>query len=111
MSEPALEGNSAWSRLARLHSPTPLTPRLNLRRNISRGFLTQNVNDFSSVGLSGLGFAVSPEGRHRLRGYRLGEPSSLAAIPENSLDTNYRTIGSGIDGPGPQSRDPHWFNS
>ena len=33
-------------------------------------------------------------------GFRIGERSSITVILENILDKNYRTMGSGIDGPG-----------
>ena len=33
-------------------------------------------------------------------GFRIGERSSVTLILENIFDTNYRTMGSGIDGPG-----------
>ena len=33
-------------------------------------------------------------------GFRIGERSSITVILENMLDKNYRTMGSGIDGPG-----------
>ena len=33
-------------------------------------------------------------------GYRLGERTRLTFILENVFDKNYRTMGSGIDGPG-----------
>jgi outer membrane receptor protein involved in Fe transport len=33
-------------------------------------------------------------------GFRIGECSSITLILENIFDKNYRTMGSGIDGPG-----------
>ncbi|HEY0761706.1 MAG TPA: TonB-dependent receptor [Pyrinomonadaceae bacterium] len=33
-------------------------------------------------------------------GFRIGERSSITVVLENMLDKNYRTMGSGIDGPG-----------
>jgi len=33
-------------------------------------------------------------------GFRAGEHSSFTVILENLLDKNYRSMGSGIDGPG-----------
>ena len=33
-------------------------------------------------------------------GFRIGERSSVTVILENIFDKNYRTMGSGIDGPG-----------
>jgi len=40
----------------------------NLTANVSRGFRAPNVNDFGSVGLSGIGFEVTPEEGERLGG-------------------------------------------
>jgi outer membrane receptor protein involved in Fe transport len=43
-------------------------------------------------------------------GLRLGARSSLTVILENLLDKNYRTMGSGIDGPGINTAVRHSFN-
>jgi hemoglobin/transferrin/lactoferrin receptor protein len=45
-----------------------INPHISLTGNISRGFRAPNVNDFSSNGLSGLGFEVSPDEGARLGG-------------------------------------------
>jgi outer membrane receptor protein involved in Fe transport len=44
---------------------------LNLTANVSRGFRAPNVNDFGSIGVSGIGFEITPEEGERLGG-RLG---------------------------------------
>ncbi|MDQ3710775.1 MAG: TonB-dependent receptor [Acidobacteriota bacterium] len=41
---------------------------INLAGNFSRGFRAPNVNDFGSIGLSGIGFEISPEEGARLNG-------------------------------------------
>jgi hemoglobin/transferrin/lactoferrin receptor protein len=43
-----------------------VTRHLDLTGNVSRGFRAPNVNDFGSVGLSGLGFEITPEEGARL---------------------------------------------
>ena len=43
-----------------------LTRHLSLTGNVSRGFRAPNVNDFGSIGLSGLGFEITPEEGERL---------------------------------------------
>lgn len=45
-----------------------LNQHLNLTANVSRGFRAPNVNDFGSIGVSGLGFEVTPEEGERLGG-------------------------------------------
>ncbi len=48
-----------------------LGSHLNLTAGVSRGFRAPNVNDFGSIGVSGLGFEVTPEEGERLNG-RIG---------------------------------------
>ncbi len=43
-------------------------------------------------------------------GFRIGERSSITVILENILDKNYRTMGSGIDGPGTNAAVRYSFN-
>src|SRR4029078_9090350 len=43
-------------------------------------------------------------------GFRIGERSSLTLILENIFDKNYRTMGSGIDGPGTNAAVRYSFN-
>ncbi|MET0647939.1 MAG: TonB-dependent receptor [Pyrinomonadaceae bacterium] len=43
-----------------------VTRHLSLTGNVSRGFRAPNVNDFGSIGLSGLGFEITPEEGVRL---------------------------------------------
>lgn len=43
-----------------------VTRHLDLTSNVSRGFRAPNVNDFGSIGLSGLGFEITPEEGERL---------------------------------------------
>jgi outer membrane receptor protein involved in Fe transport len=45
-----------------------LNQHLNLTANVSRGFRAPNVNDFGSIGVSGIGFEVTPEEGERLGG-------------------------------------------
>lgn len=45
-----------------------LNQHLNLTANVSRGFRAPNVNDFGSLGVSGLGFEITPEEGARLNG-------------------------------------------
>ena len=51
-----------------------LTPDIVLTATVSRGFRAPNVNDFGSIGVSGIGFEVSPD-----EGMRLG--ASVAPLP------------------------------
>jgi outer membrane receptor protein involved in Fe transport len=44
------------------------TRHLTLTANVSRGFRAPNVNDFGSIGISGIGFEVTPEEGVRLGG-------------------------------------------
>jgi hemoglobin/transferrin/lactoferrin receptor protein len=48
-----------------------LNKHLNLTANASRGFRAPNVNDYGSIGISGIGFEVTPEEGERLGG-RIG---------------------------------------
>jgi hemoglobin/transferrin/lactoferrin receptor protein len=43
-------------------------------------------------------------------GFRIGERSSITLILENIFDKNYRTMGSGIDGPGTNAAVRYSFN-
>ena len=43
-------------------------------------------------------------------GFRIGERSTITIILENLLDKNYRTMGSGIDGPGTNAAVRYSFN-
>lgn len=45
-----------------------VTRHLNLTAGVSRGFRAPNVNDFGSIGLSSIGFEVTPEEGERLAG-------------------------------------------
>ncbi len=45
-----------------------LNQHLNLTANVSRGFRAPNVNDFGSIGVSGIGFEITPEEGARLNG-------------------------------------------
>jgi outer membrane receptor protein involved in Fe transport len=45
-----------------------LNEHLNLTGNVSRGFRAPNVNDFGSIGVSGIGFEITPEEGARLGG-------------------------------------------
>ncbi|HEX9919172.1 MAG TPA: TonB-dependent receptor [Pyrinomonadaceae bacterium] len=45
-----------------------LNQHLNLTANVSRGFRAPNVNDFGSIGVSGIGFEITPEEGARLGG-------------------------------------------
>jgi outer membrane receptor protein involved in Fe transport len=45
-----------------------LNQHLNLTANVSRGFRAPNVNDFGSIGVSGIGFEITPEEGERLSG-------------------------------------------
>lgn len=56
---------------------------LNLTANVSRGFRAPNVNDFGSIGVSGLGFEVTAEEGARLGGNVGGFDAAGAASAEN----------------------------
>ncbi len=56
-----------------------LNQHLNLTANVSRGFRAPNVNDFGSIGVSGLGFEVTPEEGERLGGRVGGFDASRTA--------------------------------
>jgi outer membrane receptor protein involved in Fe transport len=45
-----------------------LNQHLNFTANVSRGFRAPNVNDFGSIGVSGIGFEITPEEGARLNG-------------------------------------------
>ena len=62
-----------------------ISRRLNLTGNVSRGFRAPNVNDFASIGLSGLGFEVSPD-----EGVRLG--GSTGALDSSRRLTDVRLL-------------------
>lgn len=57
-----------------------LNQHLNLTANVSRGFRAPNVNDFGSLGVSGIGFEVTPEEGERLGG-RVGRLDVNRAEP------------------------------
>ena len=56
-----------------------LNQQLNLTANVSRGFRAPNVNDFGSIGVSGIGFEVTPEEGARLGGRVGGFDASRTA--------------------------------
>jgi outer membrane receptor protein involved in Fe transport len=56
-----------------------LNQHLNLTAGVSRGFRAPNVNDFGSIGVSGLGFEVTPEEGARLGGRVGGFDASRTA--------------------------------
>lgn len=53
------------------------TSFLSLTANLNRGFRAPNVNDFGSIGLSGIGFEITPEESERLGGHIGNFNSSL----------------------------------
>lgn len=63
----------------KLADPVSITAR------IARGFRAPNVNDFGSIGVSGLGFEVSPDEALRLDARTLGLGGSSAAEPARLL--------------------------
>lgn len=66
-----------------------VTRHLNLTANVSRGFRAPNVNDFGSIGLSGIGFEVTPEEGERLSG-RIGRFD--ASQPERGGNSPVRQL-------------------
>ena len=62
------------------------TDRVALTARAARGFRAPNVNDFGSIGLSGIGFEVSPDEGMRLgaRAARIGE-ETRASMPVQQL--------------------------
>jgi hemoglobin/transferrin/lactoferrin receptor protein len=62
---------------------------LNLTANVSRGFRAPNVNDFGSIGVSGLGFEITPEEGARLNGlvgrFDVNRPEQGEARPVQQL--------------------------
>ena len=66
-----------------------VTRHLNLTANVSRGFRAPNVNDFGSIGLSGIGFEVTPEEGARLDG-RVGRVD--ASQPERGGNSPVRQL-------------------
>lgn len=56
-----------------------INQHLNLTANVSRGFRAPNVNDFGSIGISGIGFEITPE-----EGERLG--ASIGRIDVNQAE-------------------------
>jgi outer membrane receptor protein involved in Fe transport len=66
-----------------------LTRSLGLTANVSRGFRAPNVNDFGSIGLSGIGFEVTPEEGERLGAlvgnFDASQPAGGAARPVRQL--------------------------
>ena len=46
-----------------------INEHFNLTANLSRGFRAPNVSDFGSVGISGIGFEITPEEGERLGGF------------------------------------------
>jgi outer membrane receptor protein involved in Fe transport len=66
-----------------------LNQHLNLTANVSRGFRAPNVNDFGSIGVSGLGFEITPEEGARLNGlvgrFDVNRPEQGEARPVRQL--------------------------
>jgi outer membrane receptor protein involved in Fe transport len=71
-----------------------LNEHLNLTANISRGFRAPNVNDFGSIGVSGIGFEITPEEGERLGGRvgridlnrpQQGDPQAVRQLRAESL--------------------------
>jgi outer membrane receptor protein involved in Fe transport len=66
-----------------------LNQHLNLTANVSRGFRAPNVNDFGSIGVSGIGFEITPEEGARLNGLvgriDLNRPEQGKARPVRQL--------------------------
>lgn len=66
-----------------------VTRHLDLTGNVSRGFRAPNVNDFGSIGISGLGFEITPEEGERLSAtvgnFDASRPPADASRPARQL--------------------------
>ncbi|HZB46982.1 MAG TPA: TonB-dependent receptor, partial [Pyrinomonadaceae bacterium] len=66
-----------------------VTRHLNLTGGVSRGFRAPNVNDFGSIGVSGIGFEITPEEGERLAGrvgrFDVSRPETGDARPVRQL--------------------------